>query len=58
MFLCDPSHNCDDDRLWANFYSVYATDQVDLTEKLKLRVGRARRLLELLPATAKRGVRR
>jgi iron complex outermembrane receptor protein len=38
-FLCDPSHNCDDDRLWANSYSVYATDQVDLTEKLKLRVG-------------------
>jgi iron complex outermembrane receptor protein len=38
-FLCDASHNCDNDRLWANFYSLYATDQMDLTEKLKLRVG-------------------
>jgi iron complex outermembrane receptor protein len=38
-FLCDASHNCDNDKLASNYFSVYATDQVDLTSKLKLRAG-------------------
>jgi iron complex outermembrane recepter protein len=38
-FLCDKSHSCDDDHLVANYYGVYATDQMDLTDKWKLRVG-------------------
>jgi iron complex outermembrane recepter protein len=38
-FLCDAKHSCDDDRLSANYYSTYATDQVDVTDKLKLRAG-------------------
>jgi iron complex outermembrane recepter protein len=38
-FLCDAQHSCDDDKLLANYYSVYATDQVDVTDKLKLRAG-------------------
>ena len=39
IFLCDAKHSCDDDRLSANYYSVYATDQVDVTDRLKLRTG-------------------
>jgi iron complex outermembrane receptor protein len=38
-FLCDKSHSCDNDHLVANYYGVYATDQMDLTDKWKLRVG-------------------
>jgi iron complex outermembrane recepter protein len=38
-FLCDAKHSCDDDRLNANYYSVYATDQVDVTYRLKVRAG-------------------
>ena len=38
-FLCDSKHSCDNDHLVGNFYSVYATDQVDVTDKLKLRAG-------------------
>ncbi|MEM5451186.1 TonB-dependent receptor [Burkholderia sp. JPY164] len=38
-FLCDAKHSCDNDHLVANFYSLYATDQVDATSKLKIRVG-------------------
>jgi iron complex outermembrane receptor protein len=38
-FLCDAKHSCDDDYLAANFYSVYATDQIDVTDKLKVRMG-------------------
>jgi iron complex outermembrane recepter protein len=38
-FLCDAKHSCDNDRLLANYYSVYATDQVDVTNRLKLRAG-------------------
>ncbi len=38
-FLCDAKHSCDNDHLLANFYSLYATDQVDVTDKLKLRAG-------------------
>ena len=33
------SNRCDDDRLTANYYSLYATDQIDLTDALKLRAG-------------------
>lgn len=38
-FLCNASHSCDNDRLAASYYSLYATDQIDVTEKLKVRVG-------------------
>ncbi len=38
-FQCDARHSCDNDRLLANFYSVYATDQMDVTDKLKVRAG-------------------
>jgi len=39
QFLCDAKHSCDDDHLVANYYSLYATDQIDVTDKLKVRVG-------------------
>lgn len=38
-FLCDAKHSCDDDRLGARYYSVYATDQIDVTDALKVRAG-------------------
>lgn len=38
-FLCDAKHSCDNDHLVANYYSVYATDQIDVTDKLKVRAG-------------------
>jgi iron complex outermembrane receptor protein len=38
-FMCDAKHSCDNDHLVANYYGVYATDQIDLTDKWKLRVG-------------------
>jgi iron complex outermembrane receptor protein len=38
-FGCDAKHSCDNDHLVANYYGVYATDQMDLTDKWKLRVG-------------------
>jgi iron complex outermembrane recepter protein len=38
-FLCDAKHSCDDDHLAANYYSVYATDQIDVTDKFKVRAG-------------------
>jgi iron complex outermembrane receptor protein len=38
-FQCDKSHSCDNDHLVANYYGLYATDQIDLTDKWKLRVG-------------------
>lgn len=38
-FLCDAKHSCDDDRLGARYYSAYATDQVDVTDALKVRAG-------------------
>lgn len=38
-FKCDKTHSCDDDHLIANYYGLYATDQMDLTDKWKLRVG-------------------
>ncbi len=38
-FLCDAKHSCDNDHLVANYTSVYATDQVDLSDRFKLRAG-------------------
>ncbi|UPG90833.1 TonB-dependent siderophore receptor [Luteibacter aegosomaticola] len=38
-FLCDAKHSCDDDRLGARYYSAYATDQIDVTDALKVRAG-------------------
>ena len=38
-FLCDAKHSCDNDHLVANYYGFYATDQMDLTDKWKLRIG-------------------
>lgn len=38
-FLCDATHSCDDDHLSANYFSIYATDQIDVTERFKLRAG-------------------
>ena len=38
-FLCDAKHSCDNDHLAANYFGFYATDQMDLTDKWKLRVG-------------------
>jgi iron complex outermembrane recepter protein len=38
-FKCDSAHSCDNNHLVANYYGLYATDQMDLTDKWKLRVG-------------------
>jgi iron complex outermembrane recepter protein len=38
-FQCGLHNSCDNDHLVANFYGLYATDQIDLTDKWKLRVG-------------------
>jgi iron complex outermembrane recepter protein len=38
-FLCDAKHSCDNDHLVADYYGLYATDQMDLTDRWKLRVG-------------------
>jgi iron complex outermembrane recepter protein len=38
-FLCDAKHSCDDDHLAADYYSLYATDQIDVTDKFKIRAG-------------------
>ncbi|WP_236572402.1 TonB-dependent receptor [Burkholderia sp. 8Y] len=38
-FQCDSKHSCDNDHLVGNFYSVYATDQIDVTKQLALRAG-------------------
>ncbi|MGF6378690.1 iron complex outermembrane receptor protein [Paraburkholderia atlantica] len=38
-FQCAPSHSCQNDHVSANFYSLYATDQVDVTDRFKLRAG-------------------
>jgi iron complex outermembrane receptor protein len=39
VFQCDAKHSCDRDHLVGDFYGVYATDQMDLTDKWKLRLG-------------------
>jgi iron complex outermembrane receptor protein len=33
------SHSCQDDHLATDYYSLYATDQVDVTDRLKVRAG-------------------
>ena len=38
-FLCDAKHSCDDDRLAANYLSTYAMDQIDVTDRFKMRAG-------------------
>ncbi len=38
-FECDEHHSCDDDNLSAVYVSAYVTDQVDLTDRWKLRIG-------------------
>ncbi|WP_460903694.1 TonB-dependent receptor [Paraburkholderia jirisanensis] len=38
-FLCDAKHSCDNDHMVADYYSVYATDQIDVTDKFKVRAG-------------------
>lgn len=37
-FKCDATHSCDDANLSAHFYGLYAIDQIDLTDALKLRL--------------------
>jgi iron complex outermembrane recepter protein len=39
VFQCDAKHSCDDDQLVANYYGFYATDQMDVTDRLKVRAG-------------------
>src|SRR5665213_1730483 len=39
QFLCDAKHSCDNNHLVADYYGLYATDQIELTDKWKLRVG-------------------
>jgi iron complex outermembrane receptor protein len=39
VFQCNAKHSCDDDRLAANYYSLYATDQIDVTDQWKIRAG-------------------
>jgi iron complex outermembrane receptor protein len=39
VFQCDAKHSCDQDHLVGDFYGVYATDQMDVTDKWKLRLG-------------------
>lgn len=39
VFQCDAKHSCDNDHLVADYYGLYATDQMDLTSKWKLRLG-------------------
>nr|WP_070105787.1 hypothetical protein [Burkholderia plantarii] len=38
-FLCDARHSCDNDHLVANHTSIYTTDQIDVTDRLKVRAG-------------------
>jgi iron complex outermembrane recepter protein len=38
-FKCDQKHSCDDDHLEATFLSLYATDQIDVTDRWKVRAG-------------------
>lgn len=38
-FLCDAKHSCDDDHLLATYLSAYATDQIDVTDRFKVRAG-------------------
>jgi iron complex outermembrane receptor protein len=37
-FKCDSAHSCDNARLKARFYGLYAVDQIDVTDKFKVRL--------------------
>lgn len=37
-FKCDSAHNCDNARLGATFAGIYATDQIEVNDRLKLRL--------------------
>ncbi len=37
-FKCDATHSCDDADLTADFYGLYAIDQIDVTRALKVRL--------------------
>lgn len=37
-FKCDAGHSCDNAALRARFFGLYAIDQIDVTQKLKLRL--------------------
>ncbi|MCL2716556.1 MAG: TonB-dependent siderophore receptor [Alphaproteobacteria bacterium] len=39
VFQCRQGYSCDNDHLAATYLSLYATDQIDLTDRFKLRVG-------------------
>jgi iron complex outermembrane receptor protein len=39
VFQCNAKHSCDNDRLAASYYSLYATDQIDVTDQWKIRAG-------------------
>jgi iron complex outermembrane recepter protein len=39
IFQCDAKHSCDDDQLAATYLSTYATDQIDVTDRFKVRAG-------------------
>jgi iron complex outermembrane receptor protein len=39
QFGCDARHSCDNDHLAANYYNLYATDQIDVTDRFKVRAG-------------------
>jgi iron complex outermembrane receptor protein len=39
FFQCNAAHSCDDDRLNATYLSTYATDQIDVTDRFKVRAG-------------------
>jgi iron complex outermembrane recepter protein len=38
-FLCDAKHSCDNDYLSSTYFGAYATDQMDVTKRLKIRAG-------------------
>lgn len=38
VFKCDSGHSCDDADLRARFFGLYAIDQIDVTQKLKVRL--------------------
>ena len=37
-FKCDSAHSCDNARLSARFYGLYAIDQIDVTDAFKIRL--------------------
>jgi iron complex outermembrane receptor protein len=39
QFQCDAKHSCDNDRLYATYLNAYATDQIDVIDRWKIRDG-------------------